>query len=376
MTSGNGTKVHDVIHCNCTPPWPLAPAGYCDRCGFEGPVRRVVMDDIQTQGSRSILSVMTDTVTSKYKKVDWHDAFRSQPDEVNWLFEPILEAGTVNALFGRPGLGKSLITLEMAAYLARWGKRVLYLDNENRLADTVERLRAFNVSPHELDNLIMYSFSDIPPLDTHEGGQHLAALADENEPDLVVVDTATRFVEGEENSASTWLQLYRCSMVPLKSRGIAVLRIDHPGKDDSKGQRGSSAKAGDVDSVWWLRTDEREDLLILERLKSRSDHGEPVVTVKRLHNPLRHDWDAIETLPVTPKIRALSDWFDGQGIAREVGRPKLRTVLDSTKGSPTCSTTELSLVARYRKSLFREQQNGGEDVQQMQDGEEPLGFYS
>jgi hypothetical protein len=69
---------------------------------------------------------------------------------------------------------------------------------------------------------------------------------------LVVLDTTTRMVQGRENDSDTFLQLYRCSLVPLKSRGITVLRLDHPGKDESRGQRGSSAKDGDCDTIWRL----------------------------------------------------------------------------------------------------------------------------
>jgi hypothetical protein len=38
----------------------------------------------------------------------------------------------------------------------------------------------------------------------------------------------------------------------MKRRGITYLRLDHAGKDMSKGQRGASAKNDDVDLVWRL----------------------------------------------------------------------------------------------------------------------------
>ena len=67
-----------------------------------------------------------------------------------------------------------------------------------------------------------------------------------------MLDTSSRMVQGKENDSDTFIQLYRCSLVPLKRRGITVLRLDHPGKDESRGQRGSSAKDGDVDTIWRL----------------------------------------------------------------------------------------------------------------------------
>jgi hypothetical protein len=289
------------------------------------------------------------TITRMYNPVDWFQVWKDAHEEPDWLFEPILEAGTVNALFGRPGVGKSLITLEMTMTIARGGRPVVYIDDENRIQDTVERLKAFSCRPEELDKLFMYSFAGLPALDTPEGGQHLAALADRHEAALVVLDTTSRMVGGDENAATTYLQLYRCALVPLKSRGVTVLRLDHPGKDDSRGQRGSSAKLGDIDTLWKLSS-ESEDLLTLEREKSRSGHGEPAITIRRLHNPLRHDWDALESLPVTGEVMGWAQKFDSWGAPRTAGRPTLRAILDE-KGQRGCSNTTLSVVVRYRKKL-------------------------
>lgn len=292
-------------------------------------------------------------VASKYKAVNWSEAFKHQPEEVDWLFPPILEAGTVNALFGPPGVGKSLITLEMAVALVREGRRVMYVDDENRIEDTVDRLQAFGVGQSELGGLIMYSFAGLPPLDTPEGGEHLAALTDYNDPALVILDTTTRMVEGDENQANTFLQLYRCSLVPLKQRGVTVLRLDHPGKEGSKGQRGSSAKAGDVDTIWKIYC-EQGDMLVLEREKSRSGHGEGWISIRREKYPvLRHDWQALDRMPVTPQIEEWARRFDRWGVSRDAGRPTLRAVVKekTANDGEGVSTTLLALVARYRKSL-------------------------
>jgi hypothetical protein len=74
-----------------------------------------------------------------------------------------------------------------------------------------------------------------------------------------------RLVEGSENDADTYRNLYRFTLQPLKAMGITVLRIDHAGKDTGKGQRGSSAKNDDVDIVWQLKEDSHGVTLHLER---------------------------------------------------------------------------------------------------------------
>ena len=291
-------------------------------------------------------------ISKKYKPVDWREAFANQPGETQWLFPPLIEAGTLNVLFGLPGVGKSLIVLEMILEVLRDGKAVIVLDQENRVLEVVERLRKFGVeAPSSLENLAWFSFPELPPLDTPDGGEHITALAEAYKPDLVIMDTATRMVEGDENASSTWLQLYRNSLAPLKQRGIAVLRLDHQGKDASKGQRGSSAKDGDVDTVWRLKFQDG-GLLCLERDKSRSGHGEDWILVRREQNPLHHVFEELDHLPVTPRMQEWAERFDDWGIPRSAGRPTLRAAIEERWGSdPGISTTILALVARYRKGL-------------------------
>jgi hypothetical protein len=203
----------------------------------------------------------------------------------------------------------------------------------------------------------MYSFAGLPPLDSPDGGEHLASLADHHDADLVVLDTTTRMVEGDENQANTFLQLYRNSLVPLKSKGRTVLRIDHPGKDDHRGQRGSSAKAGDVDTIWRLFY-EQDGMLALEREKSRSGHGEHWVGVLRTEKPvLRHDWTALDHMPVTDQIKEWADRFTRWGVPLDAGRPTLREALKMHTDSEV-STTKLWLVAKYRKSLLPKTEEG------------------
>jgi 5S rRNA maturation endonuclease (ribonuclease M5) len=290
-----------------------------------------------------------------YSPVNWDTAWKTVNEDPEWLFEPVLESGTVNALFGKPGIGKSLLALSMAVEIAKRGHPVVYVDDENRIQDTVERLRAFGCTPSELDRLFMYSFAGLPPLDTPEGGRHLAAVADRHNGKLVVLDTTSRMVEGDENAASTYLQLYRCALVPLKSRGMCVLRLDHPGKDDSKGMRGSSAKIGDVDTIWRLTESEDHEKFFLLREKSRSGHGQDMVCLKRTDGPpLKYIFDPVEYLPVNDKIIAMAEWLDKHHCPKDYGRPKVRAFLNDTAGSPPMDTTELAVVVRYRKSRLAE----------------------
>jgi hypothetical protein len=282
-------------------------------------------------------------IAAAYAPVDWRAAWKTQPDAVEWLIEPFLEVGTVNALFGKPGAGKSLITLEIALQLVRAGHVIVYVDDENRITDLVERLQAFGASPDELDRLRVYSFAGLPPLDTVAGGVHLLALAVTAEASLVVLDTTSRMVQGKENDADTYISLYRCALVPLKGRGITVLRLDHPGKDESRGQRGSSAKQGDVDTIWRLGQ-EAPTTFRLEREKSRSGHGEPVAVLHRKFGPLRHEWAARNEAPETK----VAGQLDALGVPAGAGRPAARKALDAA--GIKVSNAQLEAAIRLRKN--------------------------
>jgi AAA domain len=288
-------------------------------------------------------------IASRYTAVNWKAAWLSQPADVDWLFGEFIERGTVNALFAKPGTGKSLLALEIAVSIARGGRDVLYIDDENRIVDLVERLQAFGCEPDDLDRLHLYSFASLPPLDSNLGGAHLLALSVTTKAALVILDTTTRMVAGRENDSDTFLQLYRCSLVPLKSRGITVLRLDHPGKDSERGQRGSSAKDGDVDTVWELSTvtDGLEYRLSRSGHKSRSGHGPETFTLNRRYEPLRHEWTDGEGALPEIAVRILNVLND-ENVPLKAGRETVRKVL--TAHDIKASNEQVSAAIKARKN--------------------------
>jgi len=171
---------------------------------------------------------------------------------------------------------------------AREPVRILYLDQENHPhGDVKSSLLAMGFGPSDLENLAFLSFPDIPMLDTLAGQREIEKLLVRFEPELVIFDTASRFVEGEENSNDTWNKLYNYVGKVLKALDVAYIRIDHEGKSASAGQRGGSAKKGDVDLVWHL-----EEIVPLRfRLKnekSRAFLAKRQHVIVREQKPLRH----------------------------------------------------------------------------------------
>ena len=251
---------------------------------------------------------------ARYTPVDWAAAFAAQPEDTAWLVDGFLERGTLSTLFAKPATGKSLLALETTVGLVRDGHGVVYIDQENRLTDLVERLAAFGCQPGDLDPLKLFSFARLPPLDSPAGGADLLALATAHRAALVVIDTATRMLAGHENDADTFTALYRCTLAPLKAQGITVLRLDHPGKDEGRGQRGSSAKDADVDTAWRMTTVAEGREYRLDRTKSRSRAR-------------------AGRLGAAPPLRAAAARLDPGGRPQRRGRPGHRDTVRAGPGS-------------------------------------------
>jgi KaiC/GvpD/RAD55 family RecA-like ATPase len=235
--------------------------------------------------------------------IDWPVFWASEDEEQEWVWRNVLARGRGHAIYAMHKGGKSLLTLYMAAEMATSGYSCLYLDYEMTAADVRERLRDMGYGPEsDLSHLYYALLPTMPPLDSEEGGIALAELVDaiaEKDPGrhvVTVIDTISRAVWGEENSADTWRLFYVHTGLRLKQRGVTWLRLDHGGKDAGKGQRGSSGKGDDVDVVWKLAP--TENGIRLTRELARMNWVPETVSLLMQDFPLCY-------------MPAVSDWPEG-----------------------------------------------------------------
>ena len=206
----------------------------------------------------------------RFPSVNWAQAFEQDFSEVDWMPGKFMEHGQQVAIVGGGKVGKSLLVQDWIRCIVSGSRflsdephepmRVLYFDRENNLRDVVTRMQSLGATPSDLALLDYRLFPQFAgALDQSDiAASELLGIVDDAKPGLVVFDTVSRFIAGKENDSDTWLALYRRVHTPLKERGIAGVRLDHMGKDEERGSRGSSAKAQDVDHVWELvRLDER-----------------------------------------------------------------------------------------------------------------------
>lgn len=293
----------------------------------------------------------------RYTPVDWHELFsRDRTLEVEWLCEPLIEVGRVTALYSKAKAGKSLLTLDIVAALATGRSplgqhpktriSVLYVDLENSEDDIWERLRDLGYGPDDLNHLHYYSFPDLPALDSAAGGHELHQLALQHDAQVVIIDTTSRVIAGEEDSADTFRALYRHAIMPLKRERRAVLRLDHAGKDATAGQRGSSAKNDAEDYVWFL-TATPAGRIDLRRTHTRTRHGDDQLSLRRLTEPkLRH----VPTRDgIAPDVQRVLDLLDELDVPRDAGRDRAKKAL--TEAGHKIGNDLLAVTIRTRKEV-------------------------
>ncbi len=270
-------------------------------------------DEIQQSAKVQKLEELTpEELAEKTGLIDWNKLWEDK-SELLWFIPNLLCAGRAHGFPAATGIGKSLLWQEAAAalasgreilgYPAQEAIRVLYLDHENiPLGDIKPRLIAMGFSPENLENFKYLSFPTIESLNTQMGGKTFIGFLDFFKPDLVFIDTFSRFVSGDENGAKVAHDFYDNTGRELKKRGIAYLRIDHVGKDPNKGARGSSAKGDDLDLNWTMSKTRVPNEYLLTNIKARVPVSTKSIVIIRESDPLAHkikggidgvDWETI-----------------------------------------------------------------------------------
>ena len=236
--------------------------------------------------------------------IAWPSFWDRDSTQAEWVYPDVLARGRGHALYAAHKLGKSLLMLFIAAKLATGSEPnvVIYLDYEMSEADVFDRLEDMGYGPDtDLSRLHYVLLPTLPPLDTAEGSRALMELVDHVRgewPDhhtVVMIDTISRAVCGEENDSDTFRDFHAHTGIEFKRRGITWARLDHSGKDPTKGQRGTSSKGDDVDLVWGLtRT---ENGVCLRRDVARMPWVPEKVTFHIAEDPLTFtrlagDWPA------------------------------------------------------------------------------------
>jgi hypothetical protein len=223
-----------------------------------------------------------------HTKTLWHDTLTSEQVKAipppEWLVDGLLVRRTVAWLVGKWGLGKSFYAVDLALSMATGRSfhgcavrpgNVLYVVAEG-VAGIGARIAAWEAHNGVSDPGNIWWLRR--PVNLHDpaaaGG--LAELAAGLNVDLVVIDTLNRCMVGaDENSAKDAGIVVEQLANIVAAAKTTVLVLHHPGKDASRGGRGSSAFIGAMDT---------------ELEMTGEDHDVKVQVTKQKDGPDGQEW--------------------------------------------------------------------------------------
>jgi hypothetical protein len=186
-------------------------------------------------------------------------------------------------MFGETGVGKTLLTLDMAAAIASgspmlgWAgqraTRVMYLDGELPAETFKERMQLIAGRYGRDISLYGYNRDDLgdgqmPPLNESKGEKWLMREIDEVKPELVVFDSIMALMDGVMGEEESWAPVKHLAR-KLTRRRLAQIWLHHTGHDKTKGF-GTKTKEWEMDTVAKLNfADESHEAFTMEFTKAR-----------------------------------------------------------------------------------------------------------
>jgi hypothetical protein len=232
----------------------------------------------------------------------WHDDIHIGSDLRSAEFErpreivpELLNEGETGVFAGRPKMGKSRLTIQMAVALSRGTKflgrevakrhKVLVLDLENRPSVVQDRFTKMS-SAHKDDNMIMFyspkTLAESVVSLENEGLKQLRDMVLTTEPGVLVIDTWRLLIGAtDENRGEIVLRgLTQLSQLRIDMPKMAIILVHHLRKQSNAGLgaslksdphtwvesvSGHHALVGHVDFVWGLDreiTGDGEELIV------------------------------------------------------------------------------------------------------------------
>jgi hypothetical protein len=223
--------------------------------------------------------------------VDWHTRYMTEEDYLNvkppeFLIDGFLVKDSIAMLGGPVAQRKSIIALNIAHALctgdplfgyfnvAEKPTRTVYLCPEMGAASFVKRIKQIGLGGYVGKTLFIQTMS--------EQSTVLDELDGELPEAVVIVDTITRFIEGDENKSED-MRRFAQKVFRLAKVGATVVLLHHSKKGSTgsldDGLRGSSELAAFVDSCWVTELDDTtkpyESLSKMRNVKQRDFESDP-----------------------------------------------------------------------------------------------------
>lgn len=194
--------------------------------------------------------VRLEEIPSRFTPLD----LTQDPPKPNWLVDGLIAIGDVTMLESAEGSYKSWVTMGLAVAIANGAKTflgrslsrsgaVLYADEENPEDVIRSRLLRLGLTTEGAARLCYLSNQSVE-LDTSP--EEFLEYAKEIRPELVVLDSLTRFHNQDENAAGPMARLFNRGIQPLARMGSSVVLIHH--QNATGGVRGSTDIKASIDA--------------------------------------------------------------------------------------------------------------------------------
>lgn len=277
------------------------------------PVRTV------TEITETIDAVDTDAVMSVLEPLDLRSMMETDPPPIKWVWQNYLAAGTLNLLHGDAGLGKSLVSLSIAARTtvglslldrATTPGTVVMIDAENSRDEIHRRIRSAFDRITNVDRFHYYRTTATILGDHDACAELFATIKHETDADLIILDSQRALWDGDEREQGEAGRMLRHLARIAEDSDAAILVIHHDTKagqysgssDISAAVTGSrlhlkrAARADDTESDGWT-----ERLLV--HAKCRIGAEQPV---ERFRIEINTGIDLVRAGP-TADLQHLSD---------------------------------------------------------------------
>jgi hypothetical protein len=203
-----------------------------------------------------------------------------QPTDVEWLWPGRIAVGKLTLVAGDPGLGKSFLSLDIAARVSDGGKwpdcesyaplgSVVILTAEDDLSDTVRpRLDVAGANTEKITAIQAVRGSDDDgsyerPLDLQRDLSIIEqVLDDQHDTKLLIVDPISAYLGKTDSHSNSEVRAVLAPLADLASRhSIAILALTHLRKSEGAAvyrAMGSLAFAAAARAVWGVAADKSD----------------------------------------------------------------------------------------------------------------------
>ncbi|MBR6013870.1 MAG: DNA repair protein RadA [Selenomonadaceae bacterium] len=234
--------------------------GRCPSCGNWNTIVEEVEEEIKNTSHAHALTTAFES-PKRIAEVDLTELprFATGSGELDRVLGGGLIPGSIILIAGDPGVGKSSLTLAFCAYVARNGKKVLYVTGEEssrQIRMRAERLNAL------ADELFICAENNLERIIHH---------AENLEPELLIVDSIQTIYKSDiESAPGSVSQVRECSaglMRFAKSHGVTTFVIGHVTKDGNLA--GPRVLEHIVDTVLFFEGERTADFRVLRAIKNR-----------------------------------------------------------------------------------------------------------